>query len=139
MVTEKIKKLQVLQAQTAELAASIELERTAELAELPVRYGFGSLNEFIRALKSAATSAKGKRGRKAKAPKAAKAPAAKKGKRTRTKLTPELKAQVKAAVEAGTSGAEIAKTFGISVPSVQNIKKEFGMVKTRAASAPAAG
>jgi hypothetical protein len=30
-----------------------------------------------------------------------------------------------------------AKEFGISAPSVQNIKKEFGLVKTRGAAAPA--
>jgi DNA-binding CsgD family transcriptional regulator len=38
---------------------------------------------------------------------------------------------VKAAVEAGRTGAQIAKEFGISVPSVQNIKKELGLVKKR--------
>ena len=147
MVTEKIKKLQVLQAQTAELAAAIEKERTAELAELPTRYGFADLNEFIKAVKAAAEAPKARRGRKPgkgaapAAPKAEKAPKpAKEGKRKRVKITDELKQQIKAAVEAGRTGAEISKAFGISVPSVQNIKKEFGMVKERASkvAAPAA-
>ena len=53
-------------------------------------------------------------------------------KRKRAKLTSELKDQVKVAVEAGKTGAAIAKEFGISLPSVQNIKKEFGLVKARA-------
>jgi hypothetical protein len=37
-------------------------------------------------------------------------------------------------VQAGQSGAEIAKAFGISLPSVQNIKKEAGLVKARGAA-----
>jgi DNA invertase Pin-like site-specific DNA recombinase len=53
-------------------------------------------------------------------------------KRKRAKLTSELKDKVKGAVEAGKTGAAIAKEFGISLPSVQNIKKEFGLVKARA-------
>jgi hypothetical protein len=76
-----------------------------------------------------------KKSKEAKAPKAAKA-----GKRTRAKITPELKQQVIAAVQAGQSGAEISKALGMSLPSVQNIKKEAGLVKSRGAAeaAPAA-
>jgi hypothetical protein len=65
----------------------------------------------------------------AKVEKAPKAPGKRRGKRAR--ITPELKAQVKASVEAGKTGAVIAKELGISLPSVQNIKKEFGLVKAR--------
>lgn len=144
MVTEKIKKLQVLQAQTAELAAAIEKERTAELIELPTRYGFVDLNEFIKAVKAAAEAPKPRRGRKPgkveapAAPKAGKSPKPdKEEKRKRVKITDELKQQIKAAVEAGRTGGEIAKAFSISVPSVQNIKKEFGMVKERASKVAA--
>ena len=126
MVTDKIAQLKVLQAQAAELQQSIEAERTRELTGLPAKYGFDSVESFIKALRSASSAGK-KRGRKA----AVKAAAS--GKRTRTKITPELKASVKAAVEAGKTGAAIAAEFGISLPSVQNIKKEFGMVKARGA------
>jgi transposase len=38
------------------------------------------------------------------------------------------KEQVKAAVFAGDSGTAIAVRFGLSVQSVRNIKKEFGLV-----------
>lgn len=126
MVTEKIKQLQALQAKAAELQQSIEAERTQELAALPGKFGYDSLEAFIKALKSVHATPPKTRGRKAKAA------AAPSGKRTRTKITPELKAQVKAAVEAGETGAAIAAKLGISVPSVQNIKKEFGLVKARA-------
>lgn len=128
MVTEKIAQLKVLQAQAAELQRSIETDRTRELTGLPTQFGFDSVESFIKAVRAAASSGK-KRGRKA----AVKAAGS--GKRTRTKITPELKASVKAAVEAGKTGAAIAAEFGISLPSVQNIKKEFGLVKTRAAEA----
>jgi len=138
MVTEKIKQLADLQAKAEKLQQTIEVERTRELAALPSRYGYDSIEAFVKALKAAAGAApKGKkRGRKPKAGKAAK-PAAK-GKRGRTKITAELKASVIAAVNAGKTGSAIAKEFGISVPSVQNIKKEAGLVKARKDAAPAA-
>ncbi len=133
MVTEKIQELAALQAKAAKLQAAIETQRTAELSSLPSKYGYASLEDFIKALKAAVSSGgkRGRRGGKAKA-KAAKAPKKKTGgKRKRAKITAELKEQVKAAVEAGRTGAQIAKEFGISVPSVQNIKKELGLVKKR--------
>ncbi len=129
MVTQKIKELEELKARAAKLAASIDAERTAELASLPGKYGFDDINAFIKALKQASGIRKSRKGPKA--PKAAKA----EGKRTRAKITPELKEQVKAAVAEGKTGAEIAAQFGISLPSVQNIKKEFGLVKSREAGA----
>jgi len=53
------------------------------------------------------------------------------GTRTRAKITSETKDKVKALVKEGKTGAAIAKEVGISVPSVQNIKKELGLVKKR--------
>jgi hypothetical protein len=44
-------------------------------------------------------------------------------------ITDETRAKVKALVEAGKTGAEIAAEVGISLPSVQNIKKALGLVK----------
>ena len=127
MVTDKIKELQDLQARAADLQKSIEAERQQELTALPSRYGFDSVEAFIKAVRAAAGGKGKKRGRKAKA-----APS---GKRGRTKITPELKGKVIAAVQAGKTGAAIAQEFGISLPSVQNIKKEAGLVKARAADA----
>jgi transposase-like protein len=132
MVTDKIKQLQELQAQAANLQQSIEAERTKELAALPTQYGFDSVESFIKAVRAAGGKGKGKRGRK---PKAASSGG---GKRSRTKITPELKQQVVAAVNAGKTGAAIAGDFGISLPSVQNIKKEAGLVKARGGDQPAA-
>jgi len=42
-----------------------------------------------------------------------------------------MKQELKALVGQGKTGAVIAKTLGISLPSVQNIKKELGLVQAR--------
>jgi hypothetical protein len=42
-----------------------------------------------------------------------------------------MRAEVKKLLKAGKTGAEVAKEVGISLPSVQNIKKAFGLVKER--------
>jgi hypothetical protein len=68
------------------------------------------------AAKPSAAAAPAKRGRK---------------RRTRAVITDETRAQVKKMVDSGKTGAEIAQTLKISVPSVQNIKKALGLVKER--------
>jgi DNA-binding CsgD family transcriptional regulator len=47
-------------------------------------------------------------------------------------ITDETRASVKKLAESGKTGAQIAKTLKISLPSVQNIKKALGLVKARA-------
>lgn len=131
MLVQKIQELTELRLRIAKLAAGIEQERTAELAAIPGQYGYADVNDFIKALKQV-VGVRGKRGKKT-----AKAPSGKPaGKRTRARITPELKEQVKAAVLEGKSGPEIATRFGISAQSVQNIKKEFGLVTARGEVAP---
>lgn len=61
------------------------------------------------------------------APKAAK----KTGRRKRTTITPELRNDIIAAVKGGATGSAVAKQFGVSVPTVQNIKKAAGLTKTK--------
>jgi len=128
MANDIKQEIAIAKAKVAELESF--LKNQGKLARLPFDFGFSDLKSFIKALKRAAGSKPAKRGRKAKAAKAPKAPKAKKGKRA--KITPEIKEAVKAGVAAGKTGAAIAKELGISLPSVQNIKKEFGLVKPRA-------
>ncbi len=120
MVTQKIKELKATQAKIAELEKSIAAQLAKELASLPEKYGFSSVQAFVKAVKA---SSGGKR----------RGPAAKKAgkRRKRAVITAETKAQVKSLSQAGKTGAEIAKAVGISLPSVQNIKKELGLVKAR--------
>ena len=87
---------------------------------MPAKYGFSDVGPFIRAVKAAAG---GKRGRPAKTQALVK-------RRKRAKITDAIRARVKKLVEAGKTGSQIAKALKISLPSVQNIKKAFGLVRT---------
>lgn len=53
------------------------------------------------------------------------------GKRPRAVITDKTRAKVKELVKAGKTGGQIAKATGISLPSVQNIKKALGLVEAR--------
>lgn len=121
MVKDTAKQLQAAKAKVAALEQSIVKQQSQKLAKLPAQLGFASVADLIDALKQVSGG---------RAPKAAKA--GKPGKRAkRAKITPEVKDKVKEAVKAGKTGSAIAKDLGISLPSVQNIKKELGLVKKR--------
>jgi DNA-binding NarL/FixJ family response regulator len=126
MVIDKIKELKATQAKALALQEAIDTQLTQELGELPEKYGFDSMEAFIKAVKQAAG-----KGRKAgKKPKGKKDKAAgDKPRRARAVITDATRAEVKRLVEEGKTGAEIAKAAGISLPSVQNIKKALGLVK----------
>ena len=134
MLTEKIKELEAARAKVDELEQKIAAERTSELAALPASFGFESVAAFVKAVRAAAGGKPVKRRKARKARKAAGKPKKqpKKKTRTRAKITDETRAEVKKLVEAKKTGAEIAKALGISLPSVQNIKKALGLVKARA-------
>ena len=147
MVTDKLKELEAARTKLAALERSIATELNQELAALPGRYGFATTIEFVSAVNAAAgvgggaggTGGRGRRrgrppGGASSAASASKAAPAKKGgrkRRTRAVITDETRAQVKKMVDAGKTGAEIAQSLKISVPSVQNIKKALGLVKER--------
>jgi hypothetical protein len=119
MVTNQIKQLEATRAKVAKLESAIAAQ-LAELAALPRKYGFASAAAFIKAVKAAAGKTRGAAKGKAGGPR-----------RKRAVITADTKARVKTLVSAGKTGAEIAKAVGISLPSVQNIKKELGLVKKR--------
>lgn len=115
MVYSKIKELADARAAVESLEQSI----AEHLAGLPSTYGFASMDEFIIAIRDAR---RGNRRSQAK-PVAAK-------RRKRTKLTDSIRAKVGKLVRDGKSGSYIAKALGISLPSVHNIKKALGLVKS---------
>jgi hypothetical protein len=123
MVTEKIKQLTEYQTKVDALKKAIAAQLKHDLSSLHEKYGFATPLDLIKAIKG--SSGGKRRGRPAKA-----APAGKK-RRKRAKITPEMKHKLKGLVESGKTGTVIAKTLGISLPSVQNIKKELGLVKAR--------
>lgn len=120
MVTNKIKELEAAKAKLAQLEQSIADDLAKELTELPAKFGYDSPKAFIKAFKAAVNGTP-----------AARKSGAKGGKRTRAVITDAIKAKVKELVAAEKTGAQIAKIVGISQPSVQNIKKELGLVKAR--------
>ncbi len=122
MAQDTLKKIAAYKSRLADL----ERELFVQLAKLPAQYGFASAEEFIAAFRKAVA---GKPGRKpARAPKAAAARKTKSGRKPRVKITSEIVAQVKSLAEAGKTGTEIAQATGISLPSVQNLKKKLGLV-----------
>jgi DNA invertase Pin-like site-specific DNA recombinase len=126
MVTDKIKELDAARAKLASLEQSIADELSKELASLPAKYGFESANAFLAAVRAATGGRVARRGKGK-----GKAKGGKGKRRARAVITDETRAQVKKLVDAGKTGAEIAAELGISLPSVQNIKKALGLVKKR--------
>lgn len=124
MVIDAIKELKAAKAKVAALEEQVATQLVERMTALPEEFGFNSMDDFIEALQAATgkPARKGARG-------AAKSGSKKRAKRTT--ITPEIKNRVKALVTDGKTGAEIAKEVGISLPSVQNIKRELGLVKKR--------
>jgi hypothetical protein len=139
MVTDKIKELEAARAKLASLEQSIADELNKELSGLPAKYGFESVDDFVRAVKGASGGGGGGgrgRGRRPGRPAggggaAAKSAGGGRKRRSRAVITDDTRNQVKKMVGEGKTGAEIAKSVGISLPSVQNIKKALGLVKKR--------
>ena len=128
MLIETLKELSAAKAKVAELEAAVAEELPGELRELPASFGFENAVEFIAAVRAASGKRRGRKpgsGRVAGGTTAAGKP------RRRSKITDEMRAEVKKLVEARTTGNEIAKTLGISLPSVQNIKKALGLVRKK--------
>jgi DNA-binding NarL/FixJ family response regulator len=129
MVINKIRKLEATKAKLADLEKTVARELRAELSGLPAAYGFGSLRDFVEAVREALRGGRRRPGRKAAGRSGRKA--AKGRRRRRAVITDATRAGVKKLVEAGKTGGEIAKALKISLPSVQNIKKALGLVKGR--------
>lgn len=121
MVTDIISQLEEAKARVSEIEANLAKQRESRLPTLHREFGFETAEELIAALRIMG----GKKGRGR--PVVTTSP--RRGKRAR--ITPEMKQQLKSLVEEGKTGQQIAKELGISLPSVQNIKKEFGLVKSR--------
>lgn len=115
-------KLVALKTQIATLESQLS-RNNSKLLKLPEKFGFKSMDAFIGALQTAAG------GRQTTLPSAKTSTPT--GRKPRAKITPETKAKVKALVAQEKTGAEIAKVLNISLPSVQNIKKELGLVQKR--------
>lgn len=117
------RQLAAARAKVLELEKAHNDERFKILANLPASYGFDNVDDFIQALRSTNPSRQ-KASAKSAAPKTS-------SRGRRAKITDETKQEVKKSVQAGKTGAAIAKELGISLPSVQNIKRELGLVRKK--------
>jgi hypothetical protein len=132
MITSQIKELAAAREKLAQLELAVETGLRQELSGLHEQYGFADVDSFLKAVKSAAGGGGRRKGRKAGRPKkVAVAPKTRK----RALITAATRARVKQLVKAGNSGSQVARAVGISLPSVQNIKKALGLVKARGAKA----
>ena len=118
MITDKIKELEQLRNQAAALEKRIEEEKAAKLASMHAEVGLESTEALISALRGLA-----KKPRRAKQPPK---------RRKRVRLTPAQKENIAKEIKGGLKGTEAAKKFGVSLPTIQKIKKDFGLVKSRA-------
>lgn len=101
-----------------EVKASKRQKKLAKkLVTLPEAYGFDNVGDFIRAVKAAAKGGKVKKDSSKR--------------RSRAVITDETRDLVKKMNEDGKTNNEISAELGISVPTVQNIKKGLGLVKAR--------
>lgn len=126
MITPIIRRL----ARARAAAAKLEQSFVKELASLPKAYGFDSLEAFIAEVEA---SGRGKSGRAKRAGKPSKNKT-----RRRAVITDSVRSKVKTLLKSGKSGTQTAKAVGISLPSVQNIKKAFGLVKAPKKAPPKA-
>lgn len=119
MIANKLKEIQAAKARLAALEQSAAADLKAELAHLPEKFGFASAKAFIKGVKAATGGSSRQSARST-------------GKRrTRATITDAMRAEVKKLAEAGKTGGFIAAQVGISLPSVQNIKKALGLVRGR--------
>lgn len=116
MNANALKKLAQYQKKIAQLERSM-----VKLTQLPAKFGFKSMDDFIAALRQVDTAGSGSGLVAHKVTKW----------RKRAVITADTKLKVKQLVAAKKTGQEIARALGISLPSVQNIKKALGLVRAR--------
>ncbi len=129
MLSASIKEIELYKSKIAGLEKKIIAEQK-KLSSLHRKLGYSSRAELIKALMALGPSGRSvsKTGKKV----AGKAKSTGvKGRRKRTTITPELKASIVKALKAGGKGIKVAKDFGVSVPTIQNIKTEAGLIKKR--------
>ena len=113
--------------QVADLKAQYEDARIEFLATLPAELGYESVEDLIAAIRQGGKPA-AKPAKKEPSAKAAK----KKGRRRRATITEAMRDQAESLLKGGKTAAFVASEVGISIPSVQNIKKAAGLVGKKA-------
>lgn len=136
MITDTLKEIESTKSKLAELQKKADSERGKQLNGLHTSLGYATRDELIAALRGleGGVKVKGRRGRKPKAAAAAPASAAAtptKKRSKRARITDDTRQKIVAALKGGAKGTQVAKDYGISLPSLQNIKKAAGLTKNR--------
>ncbi len=121
-ITQKINELSGLKSKMDSLSQEIENERTNNLRALPEEFGYGSVNEFIDAVRSASRG-NGKKARKAGVRSSQR--------KARVSITPDKRKEIVSFFKSDGSVVDAVTKFNISIATAQNIKKEAGMVNER--------
>lgn len=129
MITDTQKQIAATKAKLEALEKKAAAEVSKKLTNLHKTVGFATRADLIAALQGLEAPKRARKAKAAGSKKAARGGAKKRAKRT--KITDELRAAVVEAAKAGKKGADIAAEFGISIPSLQNIKKAAGLTKPR--------
>lgn len=153
MISKTQKEIEATKNKLAALEEKAAAEELQKIANLHKEAGFATRADLIVALQALGDAApvgrkssKAKKAVKKAAPKAKKAaaPKAKKAvkqaapkakgsanRAKRTLITAELRQGIIAALKAGGKGNAVAAKFGVSVPTLHNIKKAAGLTKAR--------
>ncbi len=138
MLKDKLNEIEIHKSKLASLQQAL-------LEDLHSFLGYAKRSSLIQELQGLGTSTRRKTTKKA-TKKATRKTAAKKTarkavtkkavaksakRRKRTTITPQLKNDIIAAVKGGATGAAVAKQFGVSVPTIQNIKKAAGLTRKK--------
>lgn len=111
-IEAKQAEIAALEAAAVEASAAEAAATKAKVDALPAHFGLATLGEVIKLIRKTGKVA-GKRGK-------------------RSKVTDVHRETIKRMVAEEKTGAEMAKETGLSLPTVQSIKKELGLVKARA-------
>ncbi|MCH6256584.1 hypothetical protein MLD52_08510 [Puniceicoccaceae bacterium K14] len=121
MISETLKEIAGYEAKIASLQKKVESDRRKELASLHKKVGFDKRADLIACL----MELENKKPSRVSYSKAGKTRA------KRTRITDSLRADIIKAVKKGEKGVEVAARFGVSIPTLHNIKKAAGLVKAR--------
>jgi len=128
------KEYEATQAKLTKLAEDLKSAEAEKFKGLPASVGLSSIDALIKALRPYASPLlKGRLNAAfAEKPSTASAVAPKGRKRRRVRLTDEDRKKIVEALKAGgKTAAQLAAEFGVSVPTVTNIKADAGLTKKR--------
>lgn len=113
-IAEKNAEIANLEAQAVAAREAAAKDQNDKINALPAHFGVENLDAVMKLIRK---SQKGVVGRK-----------------SRSKVTDEIRARVIELSKEGKTGSEVSKTVGLSLPTIQAIRKAGGLVKVRTAA-----